>query len=157
MNELELKEWFASPHMSLYREKVLEHIFIAELLQECAFKREEKYRAVWMGAWAVPIEWEWIFDSPLEADQSPLCRPVPAAANPFPLEPDEWKGWRDVIEAVPQRSDLTPLSTIRPVTYLSAPARTSRSRRFACVIETSLPRNPYRSACRFTSRGSQLC
>lgn len=39
MVEPDATTWFASSGMSHYREKVLEHTFIAELLQHCAFAR----------------------------------------------------------------------------------------------------------------------
>lgn len=58
----------------------------------------DEYRAVWMGAWEVPLEWHRIFDEPLEADQTPVCRPVSQARNPFPLEPAEWAAWQRILD-----------------------------------------------------------
>lgn len=39
--EILLGDWLGPPSMSHYRENLLEHVFIAELLQECAFVRHQ--------------------------------------------------------------------------------------------------------------------
>ena len=38
----EMGAWLAPPAMSHYRENLLEHVFISEILQECAFARRQK-------------------------------------------------------------------------------------------------------------------
>lgn len=61
--------------------------------QPRGWSSSEEYAAAWKGAWAVPIQWRVAFAEPIHADQSPVCRPIPQAPNPFLVFEAEWKAW----------------------------------------------------------------
>jgi hypothetical protein len=58
----------------------------------------EEYLRTWLGAYLVPIGWKWLFADPIQANQGPVCRPIPQAPNPFPLDSREWAEWKQAIE-----------------------------------------------------------
>ena len=65
MDRDEAKKWFGTPEMSHYRENLLEHMFISELLQVCAFERGQKVEVL-----RTEVD-EYGYDLVLETDDEP--------------------------------------------------------------------------------------